>query len=65
MDTLGREGELSVHALGKWRISTGKYHGDCSYEWSVVFRILQHTGGQAPIEVVDLCVIHVGFRHDE
>ena len=36
MDTLGREGELSVHALGKWRISTGKYHGDYSYEWSVL-----------------------------
>ena len=42
MDTLGTEGELSVHALGKWRISTGRYHGDYSYKRSVVLPVLQH-----------------------
>lgn len=64
MYTLSRKKELSVHALGRLESSLGMYHGDCSYKWSAyvghVYGSRRNVGVCAPIEVMDLCVVHAG-----
>jgi hypothetical protein len=64
MYTLSKKKELSVHALGRLESSLGMYHGDCSYTWSAygdhVSGSRRHVGMCAPIEVMDLCVVHAG-----
>ena len=35
-----------------------KYHGDCSYERSGI--VTGYKGFSVPVEVMDLCVVHVG-----